>query len=131
MADPAPPEDRDGYYSVYAEHARTLRTWLVAYGVGGPVLFLTQDTISQKITASGGARGIVCLFLGGVAAQILVSLINKWSQWGLYAATVGTRAHSFARRVASWCLNDIIGDALSIVLFGWATLWVVLVVAER
>ncbi len=29
-------DDGAGHYAAYEEHARTLRTWLVTYGIGGP-----------------------------------------------------------------------------------------------
>jgi hypothetical protein len=56
----------------------------VAYGIGGPVLFVTQDSISLKIAQSGQAKEIVYGFLLGVVFQVLLSLINKWNNWNIY-----------------------------------------------
>ena len=37
-----------GHFENYAEYAKTLRSWLVAYGIGGPVLFLTNKDAPEK-----------------------------------------------------------------------------------
>jgi hypothetical protein len=40
------PEPRDGkghYFEEYSEYAKTLRIWLVAYGVGAPVVILSNE----------------------------------------------------------------------------------------
>lgn len=41
------PDDFDAHqklehFNNYADYSRTLRAWLVAYGIGGPVLFVTN-----------------------------------------------------------------------------------------
>ena len=77
--------DRDGHYKCYDDYAKNLRTWFVAYGIGGPVLFLTQETVSDRIAQSGYAKHIVYGFLIGVVCQILLSLINKWNNWAIYS----------------------------------------------
>ena len=38
-------------YKAYEEHAKTLRTWLVAYGIGAPVVFLTNEQLSKRLLA--------------------------------------------------------------------------------
>ncbi len=119
-------KEEKGHYSVYADYAKTLRTWLVAYGVGGPVLFLTQSDISKKIAESGQARLIICLFLVGVASQIFISFLNKWTNWYLYAyPNSEKRTHRIMYNIADWISErfwfDIIFDVVSIVTFGLAT----------
>ncbi len=74
----------DGHYKVYEEHMKTLRAWFVAYGVGGPVLFITQQDFAATLAASGYSKLIGVLFLVGVLLQALVALFNKWVNWGLY-----------------------------------------------
>jgi hypothetical protein len=36
-------EDAVGTFQAYAEYNKTLRTWFVAFGIGGPALFLVND----------------------------------------------------------------------------------------
>ncbi len=49
MADSAP---GDGYYKVYEEYSKTLRTWFVAYGIGAPVLVLNNDELRRAVVVS-------------------------------------------------------------------------------
>jgi len=77
-------DQADGYLDAYGEHAKVLRTWLVAYGIGAPVLLVTNDAVSKAIRASGEAKFIAGCFLIGVAFQVLLATLNKASMWALY-----------------------------------------------
>jgi hypothetical protein len=133
---------REGFFSVYMDYGRVLRAWLVAYGAGGPVLFLTQKDIADRIRASGEARTIVYLFLAGVLLQVLISLLNKWVNWYLYAyADLSGRGRSKGRagkqhtswsyalagRISRQFWLDILADGGAVAAFGWATLKVLLI----
>jgi hypothetical protein len=126
MSDYTPPIDRDAFYKVYEEYAKHLRTWFVAYGVGGPVLILTQEKVSQVVVASGSGKGIALFFLAGVGLQVLLSLVNKWVNWGVYAYSETEQLIDGKRfAVCSWiseqsCL-DVLFDLGTIVCFGVAT----------
>ncbi|MCP4570929.1 MAG: hypothetical protein GY838_01130 [bacterium] len=126
MGEYKPPVDRDEFYDVYEAHAKILRAWLVAYGVGGPVLILTNDSISTKVVESGLGEGIAVLFLSGVGLQILVSLVNKWVNWGVYAYSA-TKKLSKGKRYAlcDWLSEqfwfDILLDVGSVICFAVAT----------
>lgn len=37
------------YFEPYAKFAATLRTWLMAYGIGVPFLFATQEKFAKVI----------------------------------------------------------------------------------
>ncbi len=77
--------DRDkeqGFYAAYEEHTKTLRTWLVAYGIGAPVLFITHDTLMKAVQKSGEGRSLGLLFLIGVAIQVVLAALNKRSCGG-------------------------------------------------
>ncbi len=69
------------YYKAYEEHSKVLRTWLVAYGIGAPVLFLTNETLAAKLAGSAVAGRVAALFLVGVAAQVLLAAFNKTVMW--------------------------------------------------
>ncbi len=74
----------DGYFKVYEEHMKTVRAWFVAYGIGGPVLFITQKEFAAILVGSGSAKLVAVLFLLGVFLQVFVAVLNKWVNWGLY-----------------------------------------------
>jgi hypothetical protein len=70
-----------GFYEAYAGFARTLRTWFVAYGIGGPVLFLTNDNAAKTFRGAPSAHLIAYSFLSGVLLQILAALLSKTAMW--------------------------------------------------
>ncbi|HTV84813.1 MAG TPA: hypothetical protein VME63_05380 [Dyella sp.] len=77
-------DDVKGHFDNYSEYSKTLRSWLVAYGIGGPVLFLTGHDAPDKISHSPLLELIISLFVSGVAFQILLAFINKWAAWHMY-----------------------------------------------
>jgi hypothetical protein len=118
------------FFANYAEYAKTLRAWLVAYGIGGPVLFLTNKDLSTAFKLSPYRNLIVDLFLLGVALQVVLAFINKWCAWHMY---VGEYDESFksnrAYRVWSW-LNDrswidLVVDGASLIAFAVSTTLVI------
>lgn len=124
----------DTHHVAYVAYANILRAWFVAYGVGGPALFLTQPAISLAIRQSGQARGIVSLFLVGVACQVFIALVNKWVNWYLCGYASATRArHPDVFRFLEWLGRqfwiDVLCDVGSIVSFGWGTAKVLLLFA--
>jgi hypothetical protein len=121
---------KESHFQNYSDYSKTLRAWLVAYGVGGPVLFLTNDGISKKVASSGHANAIVSAFLIGVALQIILALINKWAAWFMYRGA-GDPDYQRGRLYSSWSkINscswiDFWVDLASLMAFMAAT-WFVL-----
>jgi ascorbate-specific PTS system EIIC-type component UlaA len=117
---------RDEHFQNYSDYSRSLRTWLVAYGVGGPVLFVTNETLAARIAESGYAGQIGSAFLLGVALQIILSLINKWGAWHMYAGT-GDDEYQATRRYRFWAFVnqqswlDLVLDVVSFGAFIFAT----------
>lgn len=127
-------DEADRFLAMYSEYARTLRAWLVAYGIGGPVLFLTQEDIHSAISESGQGRFIVYLFLIGVSLQIAIALINKCVNWYLYAYdNQDDETRPWRHRIALWICDkfciDVLCDVGSVVAFTWASLKVLLIFA--
>lgn len=75
----------DGYYKVYEEYSKTLRTWFVAYGIGAPVLLLNNEVLRKAVIGSGASTEIAIVFLAGVAMQVALASVNKATAWILYA----------------------------------------------
>jgi hypothetical protein len=115
-----------GLYAAYEEHAKTLRTWLVAYGIGAPVLFVSQDALWARIAASGSVRTIAGAFLWGVALQVLLAAINKNAMWACYFGDKhvpyrSTKRYKLAMWVSEQYSIDFVADVATMVLFAWAT----------
>jgi len=121
------PTPSEPYFGNYADYSRTLRAWLVAYGVGGPVLFMTNEKVSEKIAKSGEAHLIISLFLIAVAVQVIGSFINKWAAWYVYRGH-DDEAYKTKDKYKRWAwVNDqtwfdIGVDLVSMVLFAWGTM---------
>lgn len=131
------PEDEDGSdgFSAYLEYNRVFRTWFVAFGVGGPALFLVNDKIATNLAAAGHLRLVVQLFLAGATAQVLGALLNKVANWYVYICTVDPHLKGSRRqRCADWLISqfwiDISIDVATIVSFGAAAWYLMTVFAK-
>src|SRR4030042_1486788 len=89
-----------GAFEAYFEYNRILRTWLVAFGIGGPALFLVHKDIVQQLIANNKLIQIGILFMIGVICQVIGAFLNKIANWYVHLPTAkrgikGTRLHSF------------------------------------
>ncbi len=133
-------ETKSEYYPPYAEYSKTLRTWFVAYGIGGPVVLLANEKVWPSIVSSGLSFDIGLLFLIGGGVQVISALLNKHAMWHLYYSEAGPydtaedkRAKELYKgtmyyKVAEWYsiqnwIDELL-DVYTLVLFGWAT-WLV------
>jgi hypothetical protein len=121
-------DKEQGFYAAYEEHTKTLRTWLVAYGIGGPVLFITHDTLMAAIKKSGDGTSLGVLFLSGVAIQVILATLNKTIMWRLYKAELDNEESDkggVILRLCDWLSDkyaiDFIADLATVVLFALAT----------
>ena len=55
-----------GYYGNYQEYNKLLRTWFVAFGIGGPALLYSKPELLQELSDTDRSR-IVWAFLLGSA----------------------------------------------------------------
>jgi len=122
--------DDSSFYESYAHFSRTLRAWLVAYGVGVPVLLVSQEFIAKSIIKAGTGSLITWLFLTGVAIQVLAALLYKYSMAYLYNSEGDTLLNNTWRVQASEWLSKTIWlealfDITSISLLVWGTFMVV------
>jgi hypothetical protein len=129
-----PSGDASTFYKAYEGHATTLRAWLVAYGVGGPVLVLTNERLSKVIADAGHSRLLAALFLTGVTLQVLLAAINKYSMWLLYSSE-GDQSledkwpYSWAAWISWQVWIDFSVDAACLGAFGYATYRILIDVA--
>jgi hypothetical protein len=114
--------DAREYREGYREYNSVLRSWFIAFGIGGPALLLTQPDLLKTLTDQGAARGIALLFLLGVASQVLIALVNKLACWYCYvgrtvSGVVGERLYDFMRWMSYQMWVDVICDMISLVAF--------------
>lgn len=122
-----------GFYQAYSDHAKILRTWLVAYGIGAPVLLVTNERIAASLSVSRRAREIALCFLVGVALQVILATVNKATMWMLYRGEGSEEFRGRMRyRVSDWLSEqfwiDFVADVLAMALFAYATFRAFLVV---
>jgi hypothetical protein len=119
-------------FAAYSEYNKTLRTWLVAFGIGGPSLFMVNSSIATTLAKSGSLRLVVVLFLVGTALQVLGAALNKFCNWYVYQAYApeGTRG-TLRYKVSEWFTSQIWIDAVidlgCIAAYGYA-LWLLFTV---
>ena len=41
--------DSTSSYATYLEYNKVLRTWFVAFAIGGPALFLANETLGKRL----------------------------------------------------------------------------------
>lgn len=118
-----------GFYEAYSGFARSLRIWFIAYGIGGPVIFLTTNDAWKTLAVSGQGKPVAYLFLSGVAIQIIAALLYKTAMWYLYVGELapGTRRRRMYK-IADWLsesyLLEGLFDLATLVVFTLAALTV-------
>ncbi len=121
--------DAKNEFAAYLEYNKILRSWFVAFGVGGPALFLVNEQLGKRLAASGQLGLVAVLFLAGAGSQVLGAVLNKISNWYVYRGTIEPKYITTRRyRFFSWFVLqfwvDVAGDIVSIACFGLAT-WLV------
>jgi hypothetical protein len=124
-----------GFYEAYKAFTTSLRTWFVAFGIGGPVLFITNDDARKVLVDSGEAMTIGLLFLVGVGLQIIEALLYKNAMWHLYVGEVyPTRRSGPLYEFSDWVSEcyplGLMFDIATLGVFGSATVKVILVFAR-
>jgi len=123
-------DNDSGFYEPYIQYARTLRAWFVAYGIGVPVLLVSQEFIAKAIISAGTGELITWLFLIGVAVQVRAAFLYKYAMNYLYfdefgGELEGTRRLKFAIWLSNAVWLEMLFDVISIGLFSWGTFLVV------
>ena len=129
---PNPPDagpaarQESGFYTAYAEFAKNLRVWFLAYGIGATAIFVTNEGAGKRLLSSGAAEGVVYLFLVGVALQIFVALLYKTAMWYLYMGEFDAKEkeswqHWLADKISNSYSIELLCDLATIFCFGAAT----------
>jgi hypothetical protein len=116
-----------GFWDAYHAYEQKLRGWLVAYGIGAPVLFASQAAFANVIKSGNVAAEIVLTFLAGVMLQILLAMVYKYCMFYIYCGEEDRAFKDTVRyKISDFITNqtwiDVLADLASIGLYVWATL---------
>jgi hypothetical protein len=118
--------EASAHYEVYAEHSRTLKAWLVGYGVAVPAIILNQKDLWEKLANSGNIECIAMLFITGVLLQVVISVINRMIMWISYYGNHSPEfkkmiVYVISEKLTHYYLIDLIFDLLTTATYTYAT----------
>jgi len=67
------------FYEPYKTFSTSLRAWFIAYGIGAPVIFLSNESTRNAISSYDYNKLLISLFLLGVVIQIIEALLYKYA----------------------------------------------------
>lgn len=104
-----PSSDVAGFYEAYASLTRTLRGWLVAFGIGTPVLVASQKELSDRLGRSDDAQAVLSLFMFGVSIQIAATIVYKAAMWYCYRAAEHPARYASKKRykISDWISEQL------------------------
>jgi hypothetical protein len=115
-------------FANYQEYNKLLRTWFVAFGIGGLVLLYTRPDLLEKL-GEIDRDGIIWALLSGSAIQVVLASVNKYCSWQEYrylvrhSGNLSLKRNCLERwglRLSNWILIDIGCDLASTGLFASA-----------
>ena len=80
LSEPTPTKGNEEF-AAYLEYNRILRAWFVAFGIGGPALFLINRPIGERLAENGQLQAVAAMFLIGAGSQVLGAMLNKIGNW--------------------------------------------------
>jgi hypothetical protein len=112
----------------FREETKSLRKWLVAYGVGASAFLLSQENFALYIT-KGDNKVIVILLLAGTCIQVVAAFAYKYISWPLHLCEQNNEYKNKKRYRVCKSLYDalwfeLIFDAPTLIMFFVATIWV-------
>ena len=120
--------NREANLSLYSEYNKTLRAWLVAYGIALPALFITSEDAKNYLSSLVYHETIIIIFLSGLASQITIAFVNKFVSWSAYhrddCIILDKNCSNITKKIASFENSisiDFIFDIFSILFFSTAT----------
>lgn len=121
-----PSADGKDELSAYLEYNKILRSWFVAFGVGGPALFMINPQIGKRLADTGELRFVSAMFLAGAGCLVFGAVINKISNWYVYRGANDSRYQNKQRyKFCRWLVHqfwlDVALDCATIAAFGFAT----------
>lgn len=117
--------DANHHLKLYEEYNKSLRVWLLSFGIGAVVLLISNPDLARKFANAPTKSSVVTLFLIGCAIQVFIAFINKVCSWCMYNGDLNeeftqTYYYKIADAVNSWFWLDVLLDLATIILFGFA-----------
>jgi len=78
------PQEKEGFYQAYSIYAWKFRLWMIAYGVGIPLLTLNNPELRSAVKHSEYGLYWIYAALIGTALQIILTWIYKSAMWYSY-----------------------------------------------
>lgn len=119
-------DDREYYFESYKAFAWRFRLWLVAYGIGLPVVIVSNKELWAVVKTSCDARFVLWMPLIGLGIQVFVTWVFKTCMWycDRYAKKV-LPAESLYYRTALWITDryylEMILDFVTLGLYAYST----------
>jgi hypothetical protein len=89
------------FFDAYMDYNKALRNWLVGFGIGGPLLMLSDN--GKKILECEEKNIIFSTFVAGVFLQIFVAFINKNTNWWHYDQEANLKVRVLSKKpIGSW-----------------------------
>lgn len=106
-------------FDVYELHSKSLRTWLVAYGVGGPVFIFNKPEMWESLANSSYRLPVIFLFLTSTLLQVGTVFLNKWIMYYQHRGDddeqfKNKRRYKISEKISKKAWIDITADIFSI-----------------
>ncbi len=123
-------------YEKYSEYNKILRSWFIAFGIGGPALFLTNKELRDELISKAQMESVALLFLVAVFIQVIAAYVNKSANWYVYMGgekqnLKDNRWYKFNRWLINQFWMDIVMDLGTLSLFAVAAAKVLLIFVSR
>ena len=118
---------RDFLESFRASSA-SMSKWIVAYGVGMPVIILSQESFSHYLIAQKYFLVVLSLFLTGSCLKVISELVYKYISWPLHLGegdeTYRKRtSYKICKNLYNSLLFEAIFDIPAVILLFTGTIW--------
>jgi hypothetical protein len=106
-------------FDVYELHSKSLRAWLIAYGVAGPIFIFNKPEVWESLAKAPAKNLILLTFVGSTLAQVIVVFANKWVMYFQYRGDEDpmfceTPCYKKAEKLSKQAWIDITADIFSI-----------------
>ncbi len=123
----------NGFHAVYSDFAKIFRLWLVAYGIGVPVILLPRENVILELKAVADGRRIIFSFFAGVFIQVALAWLYKLSMWWSYMwETNRLQEDSGKYKFIDWFTTafwvEALADWFTIILYSYATLRILFII---
>ena len=128
--------EESGFYSAYAGFAKILRSWLIGYGIGAPVILLAREWAFTKLTQHECVETVALLFGIGVGLQLIAAVVYKTAMWWLYIGELDPEFRKKRRhKLSDWLSEQYwiegLFDLISIGMYVWGTITVLSVLCAK